>query len=191
MHDPVHQGSLPDATHVGAVGNPACGDVVTFHLRVREGRIEAASFESIGSAYQLATASVLCDCVTGQDVEAALARGPDCVLKRLPDLPERQRYLARLAIDALQRALTGRSRPREQKEQALQRLEEADAQAFVLRVLGRGEPLRTQQVQALAEAEGVALPGSTLRSLAGLRRAGVIAGEMDVAAKTWRWRLPE
>lgn len=190
MAAPRHHGDLPDATHVGAVGNPACGDVVTLYLRIGEDDVvEEARFESIGSPYQLATADVLCDCVTGETVAEAEARGPECVLKRLPDLPEGQRYLARLAIDALRRALAGRAEA-DPEADALPSLSQADSRRFVERHLKSRGRLRTMEMHALAESEGVALPGSTLRCLAGLRQEGVIQGEMDVEGRSWSWWSP-
>lgn len=189
MAAPRHHGPMSDATHVGAVGNPACGDVVTLYVRLADDRIQAASFESIGSPYQLATADVLCDCIQGQAVADALRRGPDCVLDRLPDLPAKQRYLARLAIDALHRAFDGgaHSTPTEDAAGDWRVLDDAEAAAFVKRCLRGAKRLRTLQVHALAEAEGVRLPGSTLQCLASLRREGAIAGEMDLERKTWCW----
>lgn len=93
MREPLHQGAIPHADAVGAVGNPACGDVVTLYLDIEDGVVRQAGFESVGSVYQLATASVLCDCVLGGDLRQARQRTPTCILERLPDLPARHRYL--------------------------------------------------------------------------------------------------
>ena len=189
LRDPVHLGAVEAATHVGAVGNPACGDVVTLHLRVRDGRIEAAGFESIGSAYQLATASVLCDCVLGQTVEEALARSPSCVLKRLPDLPERYRYLARLGIEALHRALIEPDGDAPAAEETLREAGSEEAAALVLGLLADGRAWSTREVEAMARADGLRLPGSALRFLSTMRREGRVEGRMSVRHRTWLWSV--
>lgn len=190
IQQPTHFGPMADADAVGAVGNPACGDVLTVYLKIRDGRIEAASFESIGSVYQLATASVLCECIEGRDLEHATARSPECVTKRLPDLPESKHYLARLAIDALRRAIDRhREGPRPPAED-LAELALEDAAAFVTTLL-RARPLATLEVEAMAEAEGYHLPGGAARCLSRLRQEGTIMSAMSQDRSSWRWRLTD
>lgn len=193
MQHPRHLGAMPDADAVGAVGNPACGDVVTIYLRFAGDRIDEARFESIGSAYQLATASVLCDCVLGETALEARARGPGCVLKRLPDLPERYQYLARLSIEALQRALDGRSGETgpERGAAAHRGLTPDEAKRFLESLMQPGKKWRTVEIEAMAQADHVALPGGTARFLAGLRKAGELEAEMDVETRSWVWFRPE
>lgn len=184
MRQPLHLGPPEGATHQGAVGNPACGDVLTLSLRIRNDRIEAAGFESMGTAYGLATADVLCDCIQGQTVAEALARGPNCILEQLPDLPQRHRYLARLALDAVRRAV---HTPPPREDTAAVDLD--GARSFVRRILGNGQGWTTAEVVAMAEAEALEFPGAPARLLATMVQDGVIRSEMDVARKAMVWRL--
>jgi nitrogen fixation protein NifU and related proteins len=188
MRTPRHLGPLAGGHASGSKGNPACGDVLTMHLRIAGGRIEAASFESIGSAYQLATADVLCDCVVGERVREARRRGPDCVLELLPDLPEHHRYLAHLAIEALHRAIDGHERPHD--EAGARHIDEAAARAFVVDLLQHG-PCTVVGVEQQAAAEGIELPQSGPRFLAQLRREGVVVGELDPERQHWVWRVSD
>ncbi len=187
MRDPVHQGALPDADAVGAVGNPACGDVITLYLRIRDGAVAQAGFESVGSVYQLATASVLCDCVLGQDLSGARLRSPTCVLERLPDLPQRHRYLARLAIEALQRALDQFERGGAPSEEGAACLAEPEARALVLGLFADGRKWSTREVEARVQAEGYHLPEVPVRFLSRLRREGAIGGAMNMDHRAWQW----
>ncbi len=193
LRDPPHLGPLADATAVGAVGNPACGDVVTLHLRIEGDRILAAGFESMGSAYQLATASVLCDCVEGLTVAEARELGPSCVETRLPDLPQKVRYLSRLAVEALARALDAHQRGDDASDQArdaVRALGKEEAEAFIVGLLGNGRQWTTREIDAMALAQGVQCPDSTVRFLSRLRRRGRIEGQMSVQHKSWLWWLP-
>ncbi len=194
LRNPPHLGSLEGATAVGAVGNPACGDVVTLYLRIEDGRIHAAGFESMGSAYQLATASVLCDCVQGLTVKEARDLGPGCVETRLPDLPQKVRYLSRLAIEALGRALDAHDRGEpgddEEARNKLRILGREEAEKFVLGLLGNGRQWTTRELDAMAFAEGVQCPDSTVRFLSQLRRQGRIEGRMSMQHKSWLWWVP-
>lgn len=198
MRHPVHHGRLDGATGVGAVGNPACGDVVTLHLRCDppddDGTVVAASFESMGSAHQLATASVLVDCIVGGTVDAARHRTPACILEKLPDLPRNKQYLARLALDALKRALEDqqrRGRPGEPETEPLEPLSGDAARDRVLELLGNGRRWGTREIDAMARADGHCFPGPTVRFLAEMRSDGLIDGEMDAGAHSWRWWRPD
>ena len=185
MRQPLHMGAPGGATHRGAVGNPACGDVLSLHLRVVDGRIEDAGFESMGTAYGLATADILCDCIIGQSVAEASERGPQCILGKLPDLPQRQRYLARLALDALRKAVQGQPPLRSAPDS----VDIDGARSFVRRVLGNGQGWTTAEVVAMAEADALHLPDAPARFLASMAKDGLIRSEMDVDRKAMVWRV--
>ncbi len=110
MESPLHHGRMAEADGVGAVGNPACGDVVTVFVRLDAGRITDARFDSMGSPYQLATASVLCDVLAGKTPEEVLAMSARPVVDLLQGLPREKYHLARLAVDAAQLAVRDASR---------------------------------------------------------------------------------
>ena len=75
--NPRHYGPLADATAVQKGGNPGCGDVMTFYLKVdSDDRIEEISFEGEGCTISQAGASVVTEMFTGKtlaDVEATPA----------------------------------------------------------------------------------------------------------------------
>jgi nitrogen fixation protein NifU and related proteins len=57
--------------------NPSCGDELVLYLRVREGRVEAASFTGHGCAISQASASLMTQAVIGKplaEAQALLAR---------------------------------------------------------------------------------------------------------------------
>lgn len=187
MRQPTRLGSLPSANAVAAVGNPACGDVVTLYMRIEDDVINDASFESLGSAYQLATASVLCDCVVGQHVDEARSRTTACILDKLPDLPQRHRYLARLSLDALRKALDVWHHGAPEPGREGTAIDVDGGRAFVRRILGNGRAWTTREVDAMAEAEAITLPCATVRFLSEMQRAGLIAGQMDVERRIMVW----
>ncbi len=189
MARPIHQGPMEDASVSVEVGNPACGDVLRLHLHLHEGIIRAASFESLGSPYQVATADILCDCVTGQAIDEARGRTPDCVLEKVPDLPRRSRYLARLAIDALNLALDRHERPQEVQTGA-RLLGDGEAEATVRAILAQADgDLSTRRIQEQLEADGLRLPGSTPRFLERLQQDGIVEARPCSEGRHWHWRL--
>lgn len=186
MRQPVNMGRPPCTTRSGSVGNPACGDVLTFHICIEDDHIQSVGFESMGSAYGLAAADVLCDRVEGMAVKEALACDADCVLTSLPDLPQRHRYLARLAIDALRAAL--RHEPAA-ATRATSAVDVDGARSFIRRILGNGQAWTTAQVVAMAEAEAIQLPDAPARFLANMAQEGLIQSAMDVERGAMTWRL--
>jgi nitrogen fixation protein NifU and related proteins len=53
--------------------NPLCGDRLTVYVKVKDGRIEDASFQGSGCAISKASASLMTDSVKGRTVEEAEA----------------------------------------------------------------------------------------------------------------------
>lgn len=188
LSNPVHLGSLQEANGVGKIGNPACGDVVTIHVRIAGDVIQQARFETMGSAYQMASASVLCDCIMGQRIADARLRTPGCILEKIPDLPAKHRHLAQLSIDALMRALADFESGGQRAAGApVPTWDESRARSFVMAILEYDREFSTQEITALVEAENGALPGSTLRYLTKLRKEGDVCGRLDVSRQAWTW----
>ena len=68
---PRHQGEVEDADHVVDGNNPLCGDEVRLSWKAADGRLEPIGFVGKGCSISLASASMLCDAVSGANVEAA------------------------------------------------------------------------------------------------------------------------
>ncbi len=74
---PYRHGALANATVVQRGGNPGCGDILTFYLKLdAAGRIEGISFEGDGCTISQAAASMVTEMFEGKtvtDVERATA----------------------------------------------------------------------------------------------------------------------
>ncbi len=68
---PRNFGPLPEANHHAEGVNPLCGDHLTLHLDVEDGRIRGVAFEGAGCAISRASASLMTDAVKGKTVEEA------------------------------------------------------------------------------------------------------------------------
>ena len=79
--NPRHYGPLPGATVVQKGGNPGCGDVVTFYLRVEpDERVSAISFEGEGCTISQAAASMVAEMLAGETLADVARTSPDAVL---------------------------------------------------------------------------------------------------------------
>ncbi len=81
--NPRHHGLLPDATVVQKGGNPGCGDVVTFYLKVDNGRISDIGFEGDGCTISMAAASMVAEMFAGKALAEVEATSPDAILDLL------------------------------------------------------------------------------------------------------------
>jgi nitrogen fixation NifU-like protein len=104
--NPRNAGELPDANATGEETNPICGDRMRLSLRVREGRIEAASFLAYGCPPTLVCGSILTELVTGKTIEQAALLTRKDLLEALGGLPARKQHAAALAIETLRAALS-------------------------------------------------------------------------------------
>jgi NifU-like protein involved in Fe-S cluster formation len=102
---PRRVGQMPDANASAEETNPVCGDRLHLFLRLREGRIEAASFLAYGCPPTIACGSALVEMLEGMKAEDAARLGREDVTRALGGLPRRKQHAAALAIEALRAAL--------------------------------------------------------------------------------------
>ena len=98
---------MKDATVTAVAGNPACGDMITFYLKINAQEvIERASFESYGCAANIATSSIVTEMIKGLTLETAWK---DITWKRVTEevggLPTVKFHCGVLAVGALKRAI--------------------------------------------------------------------------------------
>jgi len=104
---PKNLGKMEDATVVAVAGNPACGDMITFYLKISDKDIiEKAQFESYGCAANIATSSIVTEMVKGLSLETAWK---DITWKKVTEeiggLPNVKFHCGVLAVGALKRAI--------------------------------------------------------------------------------------
>ena len=69
--NPRNVGTIEDADGVGEVGNPICGDMMTFYIKVKDNRIEDIKFQTFGCGAAVATSSMLTELVKGKTIAEA------------------------------------------------------------------------------------------------------------------------
>ena len=97
---------MEDATISAVAGNPMCGDMITFYLKISDaGVIEKASFESYGCAANIATSSIVTEMIKGMKLEDAWKVSYKSVAEAVGGLPTVKFHCGILAVGALKRAL--------------------------------------------------------------------------------------
>ncbi len=90
---------------VGRVGNPVCGDLMEFYVKVKENRIEDIKFKTFGCGSAIATASMITELAKGKTIDEALKITRQDVADELDGLPPIKMHCSNLASDALKDAL--------------------------------------------------------------------------------------
>jgi nitrogen fixation NifU-like protein len=104
--NPKNLGKMEDATVVSVAGNPMCGDMITFYLKINDqGIIEKASFESYGCAANIATSSIVTEMIKGMKLEDAWKITYKSVTEAVGGLPSVKFHCGILAVGALKRAI--------------------------------------------------------------------------------------
>ncbi len=103
--NPRNVGEIPDADGVGEVGNPACGDIMAFYIKVRDGRLEDVKFKTFGCGAAIAVSSMVSELAVGKTLEEAMKITNQSVLQALEGLPKKKHHCSNLGADALHRAI--------------------------------------------------------------------------------------
>jgi nitrogen fixation NifU-like protein len=105
---PRNYGILEDANYVYEGGNPTCGDMVKFFVKVSDGKIEDIRFIGKGCAISQASASILTELVKGKDLEFVKNMTKEQLLDELGiELSPTRLKCALLSIETLKIALFG------------------------------------------------------------------------------------
>jgi nitrogen fixation NifU-like protein len=92
----------PDA--VGESQDATCGDLARFHLRVIDGRVAEARFQTYGCGPSIAASSLATELAQGRPVAALTELTAAVVEQALGGLPEDRRHAATLVVEALHAA---------------------------------------------------------------------------------------
>jgi nitrogen fixation protein NifU and related proteins len=111
MH-PKNVGEIPDADGVGEEGNPVCGDMMTFYIKVKEGRLEDVKFKTFGCAAAIAVSSMASEMAKGKTLQEAMKITPEMVAEELGGLPAIKFHCSNLGAQALHKAINNYRRKR-------------------------------------------------------------------------------
>jgi len=103
--NPRNVGEIENADGVGEVGNPVCGDMMTFYIKVKDNRLEDVKFRTFGCGAAIAVSSIVSEMAMGKTLEEAAAITPALVAKELEGLPKQKYHCSNLGAQALRKAI--------------------------------------------------------------------------------------
>jgi NifU-like protein involved in Fe-S cluster formation len=98
---------LPDLT--GTAGVPGSGPFMVLSLRVQEGRITAAKFQTYGCGPTIASGSMLTEMIIGRTIDECRELTAEDLILALDGVPPDKLHGPALAIAALRNAVGGGS----------------------------------------------------------------------------------
>ena len=103
--NPRNVGVIEDASGIGKVGNPVCGDIMKVYIKVDDNIITDVKFKTFGCGAAIATSSISTELIKGRTVEEALALKNGDVVEQLDGLPPVKIHCSLLAEEAIHEAV--------------------------------------------------------------------------------------
>ncbi|HAG10201.1 MAG TPA: Fe-S cluster assembly scaffold protein NifU [Desulfotomaculum sp.] len=103
--NPRNVGEIEDASGIGNVGNPVCGDIMKVFIKVEDNVITDIKFKTFGCGAAIATSSMVTEMAKGKTIEEALKISRNDVAEELDGLPPQKMHCSNLAADALHDAI--------------------------------------------------------------------------------------
>ncbi len=103
--NPRNVGEIEDASGIGEVGNPVCGDMMTFYIKVSDNRIADVKFKTFGCGAAIAVSSIVSEMAKGKTLDEVRKITPALVAEELGGLPKNKYHCSNLGAQALNKAV--------------------------------------------------------------------------------------
>ncbi len=103
--NPRNVGEIENSDGVGEVGNPVCGDMMTFYIKVKDNRLDDVKFMTFGCGAAIAVSSMVSEMAKGRTLDEAMKITPRSVADELEGLPKNKFHCSNLGDQALNKAI--------------------------------------------------------------------------------------
>ena len=103
--NPRNVGEIENPDGVGEEGNPICGDMMTFYIKVKDDRLDDVKFKTFGCGAAIAVSSMVSEMAKGKTLEEAMKITPRSVANELEGLPKNKFHCSNLGAQALNKAI--------------------------------------------------------------------------------------
>jgi len=105
FRNPRNVGEIENPDGIGTVGNPVCGDLMTFYIKVENGRLADIKFKTFGCGAAISVSSMISEMAKGKTLEEAMKITNKMVAEELGGLPPNKLHCSNLGADALHKAI--------------------------------------------------------------------------------------
>jgi len=103
--DPKNAGEILNPDGIGEVGNPVCGDMMTFYIKVEGDKISDVKFKTFGCVAAISVSSMVSEMALGKTLAEAKAITNKSVAEALDGLPKEKMHCSNLGAEALGKAI--------------------------------------------------------------------------------------
>jgi nitrogen fixation protein NifU and related proteins len=103
--NPRNVGEIKDADGVGEVGNPVCGDMMAFYIKVEKDRLVDVKFKTFGCVAAISVSSMVSELAKGKTLAEAKLITNESVAEALDGLPKEKLHCSNLGAEALSKAI--------------------------------------------------------------------------------------
>jgi nitrogen fixation NifU-like protein len=105
FRNPRNVGEIEDASGIGEVGNPQCGDIMKIYIKVENNIVKDVKFKTFGCGSAIASSSMATELIKGKTVEEAWDLTNKAVAEALDGLPPVKMHCSVLAEEAIHKAI--------------------------------------------------------------------------------------
>lgn len=103
--NPRNVGKIDDADAVGLAGSLACGDQLKIYLKIKDGIVTDAKFQTFGCGSAVASSSILTEMIIGKPIEEVRKITNKDIADQLEGLPPEKMHCSVMGYEALEDAL--------------------------------------------------------------------------------------
>lgn len=105
MFNPKNFGEIKNPDAIGEFVNPQCKDFTRVYLRIKNGKVKDAKFQTIGCMAAIAFSDEACNMVKGKTIEEAKKIEAKDIFKKIKGFPEEKMHCSIMGPNAVKQAL--------------------------------------------------------------------------------------
>ena len=105
--NPRNVGKIDDADAVGVAGSLTCGDQLKIYLKIKDGIVTDAKFQTFGCGSAVASSSILTEMIIGKSIDEVRKITNKDIADELGGLPPEKMHCSVMGYEALEDALKG------------------------------------------------------------------------------------
>jgi len=101
FNNPRNTGVIENADGFGEVGNPVCGDMMSFYITVQDDVITDIKYQTFGCVAAIAVSSIVSEMAKGKTLAEAKKISKKAAAEALGGLPQNKMHCSNLGAEAL------------------------------------------------------------------------------------------